>query len=122
MTLLHGNIDCNSASNIEFATDLNPPRLQKAVERVKQLIADILMENADIAVGPQVEFQRLAFQDQFVGDVRDIKCGKVGLSCNRTKAGKLITMESDDGVASRVGVRKGLELACGLGRSASQLR
>jgi len=78
-------------------------------EIVEYTVRDGFVERALIAIGGEIEFQRLAFDAETVGHVVDIDPGEIGLACHRTNGSEIIGFKMNSIIALRSGIWKSLE-------------
>ena len=100
----------NPAPNVPIALDLGPPRRDSGNKIVQDAVGDILVECPFVPVGPQVELERFKFDAQLIRDVFDNEMRKIRLAGERTDAGELRSVESDDIVAIGVRIGKRVEV------------
>ena len=110
--------DCgeNTAAHIELGTQTHVARSRGGHQVFQNLIGDGLVEGAFIAIGPDVEFQRLEFDATAVGNVVQKERGEVRLSGFWAQTSELRHRDLDGIIAPRIRVLKSLQLPGGLGR------
>src|ERR1019366_8774285 len=67
----------NPAARTEFAFHFGPHRLSAADDILQNLIHDVLLEDAEVAIRLQIFFQRLQLQAPAVGHVADHNIAKI---------------------------------------------
>ena len=102
-------IDGQTAARQEFAPNLNILRLHQFDKILHNDIYAVFMEITVITEAEQVQLQRFAFYQTFVGHIRNIDSRKIRLSCHRTKAGKFRTVKFNPVIILRMLIREGFQ-------------
>lgn len=98
------------AAQVEIAHDLTSQRLASCDDVVEDLVGNVFVKYPLLAIGKQVEFQRLQFNDLPIGNVFDPNRAKVGLTGPGTNGRKLRTGDSNLVFSSTVLIWKCIEL------------
>ena len=106
--------DANTTTDAEGTRDFTPDGINGRDEVVEDLVREVLMEHALLAVTPVIEFQRLGLDDARTWHVADRDLSEVGLARGRAEAGELVRRELDGVVPARIAVREGLQRLLGL--------
>ena len=106
LTIIAVRINGDSATWKEFSPYFNIFRLHQLYQIIHDNVHAVLMEIAVIAETEKIQFQRFALDHALIWHVGNIYRRKVGLSCDRAKAGEFGTVELDEVVSVRVLVRE----------------
>ena len=99
-------VDGEPAAGEKFAPYFDIAGMEKLDEITHDDIHAVLVEIAVIAETEKIQFQRFALDHALIWHVGNIYRRKVGLSCDRAKAGEFGTVELDEVVSVRVLVRE----------------
>ncbi len=123
LAVLGHHVGGDAAAHIPFRGDADEARVGGADQVVDDVVGDLLVERAFVAVAPEVQLQALELHAQLVGDHVDREMGEVRLAGQRAVASELGHQELDEVVAlgRRVGEHlQFLARRCGrLGRHAA---
>jgi hypothetical protein len=100
------------ATNVPVADDLHPTRVDGRYNVVEDSVRDVLVEGSLVPVRPEIEFEGLEFDTQFVGDVFDDELCEIGLAREWAEAGELRSLEGDGVVTAGVRIWEGVEGSC----------
>src|SRR3989304_8351260 len=110
--------DPDTAANGEGAADATPAGIERRHQIVEDRIGDVLMEDAFVAIRPQIELERFRLENLRSGDVLYRDRGEVRLTRGRADAGELVALQADQVVPLRIVVGGGLEFLGGVGAAA----
>jgi hypothetical protein len=74
------NGDGNAAAHGEFRREVAPSGRQDRHEIIEYPVGDVFVEGPLVAVGPEVEFQRLGLDDALLRRILNFDPGKIGLA------------------------------------------
>src|SRR3990172_11489189 len=112
--------DPDTAANREGAADATPARVERRHQIVEDRVGDVLVEDAFVAIRPQIELERFRLEDLRSGDVLYRDGGEVRLTRGRADAGELVALQADQVVPLRIVVGEGLEFLGGLAAAAQE--
>lgn len=103
--------DCgrDTAANFKLTAHAEAARTQHSHQVREDVVGDFLVEGSDVAEAPQVELQALQLDALLIWHVVDQDRGKVGLAGLRADTRKLRALELNLVVATRLGIREGIE-------------
>ena len=107
--MLSGHGQGQAAARNEAPLDTHPARMASGDEVVEYAIDDRFVKRMHVAIGGQVELERLGLNAAVVGHVFDDDLGKVGLVGDRAKRCKVRTINANGVIPPRGGVGKGFE-------------
>ncbi len=96
----------DATAYVEVRVDAHEARVSRRHQVGQDLIGDRFVKRALIAVGPEVQLQRLQFEARLVRYILDFDGGKVGLSSERAQAGEFRGVDVNRVVALGIGVVK----------------
>jgi len=76
----------NASTDIKCPFHLHPTRTTRGNKIVHNLIRHRFVERPFISITPQIEFERLELDAEFIGDIFNLECRKVGLAGHGAKA------------------------------------
>src|SRR5690554_3132363 len=103
-----------AAADVEVADNGRPAWVDRGDQVVEDLVGDLLVEGALVAVRPEVQLERLQLHDLLVRDIADGDRGEVGLAGYRADASELRRRDLDLVVPLRLGVGHRLKILAGL--------
>jgi len=109
---VNGNPDPSARG--EFAVDRDAAGIAGGDEVFEDAVDDFLVEAAGVAVGGEVELERLRLDAELGGDIADADRREIGLAGDRAHRGEFRAIELDPIIPLRVAVGKGLQ-RCGEG-------
>src|SRR3990172_8090325 len=112
--------DPDTAANGEGAADATPAGIERRHQVVEDLVGDVLVEDAFVAIRPQIELERFRLENLRSGDVLYRNRGEVRLTCGRADAGELVALQADQVLSLRIVVGEGLEFLGRLTAAAQQ--
>ena len=80
----------NPPAGPEGPGHFDPMRVEHLHDVVADGVDDVLVKDALVPEGPQIQLERLGLQDPSVGDVPDVDRGKVRLPGGRAQTGEFI--------------------------------
>src|SRR5512138_427428 len=104
------------AAHVEARFEAHQPRLRRAHQIIEDAVGHRLVECAFVAIGPDVELERLQLDAQAIGHVIENQRGEIRLSGHRTDAGELRNFHVDPVVAIARGIGERLETLARSGR------
>ena len=113
-------IDADAAARQEFPPDFDILRIHGIDEVVHDDVDAVFVEVSVVAEAEQVEFQSLAFDHPFIGDVGNINRSVVRLTGHGTEAGEFRAVKLDEVVPVGMFVDEGFQkvriVVCRIGR------
>ena len=82
--------DAYTASDFERSDHPAPVRLESRDQIIKDRVDDVLVKDAFVTIGPQVEFERLRLDDPLSRNVFHRDRSEVGLAGGRAYTGELV--------------------------------
>jgi hypothetical protein len=104
------NSDADPSAHSEGSADPAPARLEGRQQVVQDRICHVFVKDTFVAIGPEIELERLRLEDPPGWDVLDSDRGEIRLPGRRADASELVALQPDQVRSLRVMVRERLKL------------